>query len=889
MQLFELFGKITIDSKTAEQEIDKVSSKAEGFGDKLGGLAGKVGKVGVGIAAGFATAAVGIGASAVKMTDDFNKSLNGLAAATGATDTEMAKLGDSIKSIYASNTGESFEDVAKSMATVKQQMQDLDGKELEEVTKNAIGLRDTFEFDVSESMRAVNSLTKQFGISSEEAFDLLGKGAQEGLNANGDMMDLFWEYSVQFKELGFSAEEMYNTFKIGAENGAFSMDILGDGIKETNILSKDGSDKSADAFTALGLNAKKMTADFAAGGEKAKAAWLVTTKALGGVKDKVKQNELGVALYGTKWEDLGAKAITALGGVTGNVEGLEGTMDRINQIKYNTFGEALEGIKRQLEVGLISTVGEKLMPVMNNFANFLTTAMPSIVSFLETTFTKIGNFITLLSNLFKNNSFLIDNFKDNIKEFVIVATTTLQTLVNTLTTFFTNFYTNNKELIDSVIANITGLITTIQQVLTMLFTFITSIFNQNKDAIMATWNALFTGMLAIFNMFVGTIKNILTVFKAIFTGDWKLLFDTIKAQATLAFTTLQTVFSSAFTVIKNGIQLAISTVVNLVKSIFNFNIDTKAFTDKILSPFKTVEQWIKSTWGGLTELIQKPFKALDGLKEKASGALAGAKEKVKGLKIPGFAKGTNNAPGGTALVGEKGPELVNLPKGSKVKTATKTEQTLKQRMEEMNAKVKLQNKDKNKSAQQMAQELKAKEQADKKKAALEKALAIEQIKRGRKLTEKEQKAITAKTNKKLNKAKTPAQIYAEQQKDAKRLAKIQKQMEKEKQKGLKTETKRTKKKETKTDFPSILQKETKDQAGIKALSAMQDFTQQTSNLPLQNNYAETQNVGMQTGTAQEVIVIKDNNFVIREEADIEKIARKLYELSKRNSRSLGIV
>lgn len=36
------------------------------------------------------------------------------------------------------------------------------------------------------------------------------------------------------------------------------------------------------------------------------------------------------------------------------------------------------------------------------------------------------------------------------------------------------------------------------------------------------------------------------------------------------------------------------------------------------------------------------------------------------LGIPGFASGTNFAPGGMAIVGEKGPELVNLPRGSEV-------------------------------------------------------------------------------------------------------------------------------------------------------------------------------------------------------------------------------
>ena len=36
------------------------------------------------------------------------------------------------------------------------------------------------------------------------------------------------------------------------------------------------------------------------------------------------------------------------------------------------------------------------------------------------------------------------------------------------------------------------------------------------------------------------------------------------------------------------------------------------------------------------------------------------------LGVPGFATGTNFAPGGLAVVGERGPELVNLPRGSQV-------------------------------------------------------------------------------------------------------------------------------------------------------------------------------------------------------------------------------
>ena len=62
------------------------------------------------------------------------------------------------------------------------------------------------------------------------------------------------------------------------------------------------------------------------------------------------------------------------------------------------------------------------------------------------------------------------------------------------------------------------------------------------------------------------------------------------------------------------------------------------------------------------------------------GAVTAAFAQIKALEsnAPGFAVGTSDAPGGLALVGEKGPEYVSLPKGSRVFTAdaTKKERSL---------------------------------------------------------------------------------------------------------------------------------------------------------------------------------------------------------------------
>jgi tape measure domain-containing protein len=62
----------------------------------------------------------------------------------------------------------------------------------------------------------------------------------------------------------------------------------------------------------------------------------------------------------------------------------------------------------------------------------------------------------------------------------------------------------------------------------------------------------------------------------------------------------------------------------------------------------------------------------------AAGGLAAAlfTKAVGAIGVKGFARGTSNAPGGVALVGEQGPELINLPRGSQVFPTPQTNQML---------------------------------------------------------------------------------------------------------------------------------------------------------------------------------------------------------------------
>lgn len=48
------------------------------------------------------------------------------------------------------------------------------------------------------------------------------------------------------------------------------------------------------------------------------------------------------------------------------------------------------------------------------------------------------------------------------------------------------------------------------------------------------------------------------------------------------------------------------------------------------------------------------------------GSKAASSDPWAGLRLPGYAMGTNSAPGGLSVVGEKGPELMNVPRGAQI-------------------------------------------------------------------------------------------------------------------------------------------------------------------------------------------------------------------------------
>ena len=330
-----------------------------------------------------------------ELATEGDTSLAMLSARTGATAQELEGFEDVMYEVYNSNYGDSLGDVSEKLSTVIQMTDNLDKASLAQITKNAIALEDVFGFDVVESLRAANSLTDQFGISAEEAFNLIVQGEQKGLNQNDDLLDTINEYSVQFRNAGYSADDMFNMLANGAETGTWSIDKLGDAVKEFNIRMSDGT--ANEYLEQLGLNTEEVIAQFNKGGPEAQAAIGDIMEALQECDDATLQYQAGVGLFGTMWEDLGVDTVASLMDTQGAIQSTSDAMAQLDSAAYDTLESSLSQLGRTIKSEVVQPVAEELTPAMKEAVDYVNANVAPAVDWVSSHLPEIGLALGTLS------------------------------------------------------------------------------------------------------------------------------------------------------------------------------------------------------------------------------------------------------------------------------------------------------------------------------------------------------------------------------------------------------------------------------------------------------------------------------------------------------------
>ena len=117
-------------------------------------------------------------------------------------------------------------------------------------------ISDTFEVSTNEVTNAANAVSKQLGLSFEEAIERIETGFVAGLNINGEFIDSLREYPAFFAEAFGPGQAAANAFfeviQRGNEQGIFNDKAI-DAVKEVSLRLRELPQTTRDALNAIGL------------------------------------------------------------------------------------------------------------------------------------------------------------------------------------------------------------------------------------------------------------------------------------------------------------------------------------------------------------------------------------------------------------------------------------------------------------------------------------------------------------------------------------------------------------------------------------------------------------------------------------------------------------
>lgn len=242
-------------------------------------------------------------ASGVATNLDMSRANSVMAAQLDLTGDQAARVAKLSGSAFKSGFGESIQDVNGALSAVITSVGALgttSDTELIRMTKQATALAEVFEFDVGEATTAAGQLIKT-GLAKNgvEAFDLITSAAQSlPKSMQADLPATINEYSTQFRRLGLDGTTAMALLAQGVKGGARDIDQVADAIGQFGELALAGGTAAKDAFKSIGLDADDMAAKIAKGGPTAASALQITLDALRGTKDESVKLNAATALFG---------------------------------------------------------------------------------------------------------------------------------------------------------------------------------------------------------------------------------------------------------------------------------------------------------------------------------------------------------------------------------------------------------------------------------------------------------------------------------------------------------------------------------------------------------------------------------------------------------------
>lgn len=311
-----------------------------------------------------------------------------------------------IKDVYAEGVGDSMDSVSNAVITVKKNLKDLDETTLTHLTEQAITLDELYGIDMNETLRGVNSLMEQYGLTAQQAMDYIVKGTQNGLDKTNELGDNLSEYSGKFAQAGYSAQEYFQLLQNGLDNGAYNLDKVNDAINEVTTRLVDGTiadslskidEKTGEVQAGTGGWSKEVEDVFKqwqqGGATQKDVIDAIVTDIQNTENQQDKLNKAALA-FGTMAEDGNAKFIESLTTVGDTYDNVAGSAENMFD-QSTTDSQTFEASMRQLEQSLVP-LGEALMNLANNIIPPIASGIKTIGEFFGKLPEPVQNFVVIL-------------------------------------------------------------------------------------------------------------------------------------------------------------------------------------------------------------------------------------------------------------------------------------------------------------------------------------------------------------------------------------------------------------------------------------------------------------------------------------------------------------
>lgn len=227
------------------------------------------------------------------------------------------------------------------------------------------------DLDFTELIQESNEFAEAIGLGQQDALNMTNALLKMGFPP--DQLDIMTEYGSQLHRAGYNAQEIQGIFAAGVETKSWNIDVLLDGVKEGRIRLAEfgtGVDKTTKSLIdGTNISAKQLQdwgAAVAEGGDAGKIAFAEVATQLGKVKDDTQRNAIGTRLFGTLWEEQGAKITDALGGANTKTGDLVKNQNQLN--------DAVSKMNNDPQVKLnqaLTDMNNALAPLLTQVADFI--------------------------------------------------------------------------------------------------------------------------------------------------------------------------------------------------------------------------------------------------------------------------------------------------------------------------------------------------------------------------------------------------------------------------------------------------------------------------------------------------------------------------------------